>query len=78
MLAGQELLRLIENNPDGLTYLDPIKDFNMKYLDVVDKISQINQLEASINSCKCIECPQFTQHVRIERFLCIGPYIEFI
>eukprot|EP00112_Aurelia_sp_Birch-Aquarium-sp1_P007962 Seg187.3 transcript_id=Seg187.3/GoldUCD/mRNA.D3Y31 product="Helicase SKI2W" protein_id=Seg187.3/GoldUCD/D3Y31 len=60
--AGQELLRLVETNPDGLTYLDPIKDFNMKHLEVVEKIKRVNQLESSINSYKCIECPQFEKH----------------
>ena len=66
--AGQELLRLIEANPDGLTYLDPIKDFNMKHLEVVEKVKRVNQLESSINSYQCIECPQFEKHVGLKNF----------
>lgn len=63
-VAGQELRRLTESNSDSLAFLDPIKDFNMKHLDVVEKVKRINQLEISINSYQCIECPLFIQHVR--------------
>ena len=77
MLAGQELLRLTEDSPNGLTYLDPVKDFNMKYIDVVDKVEQINQLEASINSYGCIDCPQFTQHVCLICLLRMYHFFKF-
>ena len=63
MVAGQELLRLLESNPDGLAYLDPIKDFNMKHLEVVENVKRINHLECMIASYQCIDCPQFVQHV---------------
>jgi len=62
ILAAQELFRLLESNPDGVSCLDPIRDFNMKNIDVVENMSRLSKLEASINSYKCVDCPQFTQH----------------
>ena len=66
ILASQELFRLLESSPDGVSCLDPIRDFNMKNIDIVENINRINKLEVSINSYKCVDCPQFTQHVSIK------------
>ena len=63
--AGQELLRMTDSNPGGITFMDAIKDFNMKYLDVVEKVKRLKQIEEIINSFQCIQCPQFLEHVSI-------------
>eukprot|EP00794_Sanderia_malayensis_P015879 gene15879-17479_t len=65
--AGQELLRLVESDPNGLPLLDPIKDFNLKNLEFVEKIKKKNQLENSINGYNCIDCPQFVKHFSLVR-----------
>ena len=62
-MAGQELLRLVESDPNGLPCLDPVKDFNLKNLDFVENVQKISRLEGSINNRQCLDCPQFLQHV---------------
>ena len=73
--AGQELLRLVESNADGLTYLDPIKEFNIRDIFVAEKAKKVNQIEAAINAYKCIDCPQFPQHVSIKILIFENEYL---
>ncbi len=62
-MAGQELLRLVESDPNGLPCMDPIKDFNLKNLEFAEKFKKKNQLENSLDNYQCLDCPQFIHHV---------------
>lgn len=60
--AEQELLRLSEANPEGLNKMDPVKDFNIRDIDMVTTVARKQSLEESITSFKCLDCPKFTGH----------------
>ncbi|XP_074623537.1 superkiller complex protein 2-like [Acropora palmata] len=60
--AEQELLRLSEANPEGLDKMDPVKDFNIRDIDMVTTVARKQSLEESITSFKCLDCPKFTGH----------------
>lgn len=63
MSAEQELLRLSEANPEGLGTMDPIKDFNIRDIDMVTTIARKQSLEEQIIYYKCLKCPTFAEHV---------------
>lgn len=63
VLAQQELLRLVESNPEGLETMDPIKDFNIRDMDTVDLISRKSYLGDVINKYVCTGCPKLQEHV---------------
>lgn len=63
MSAEQELLRLSEANPEGLGTMDPIKDFNIRDIDMVTTIARKQSVEEQIINYKCLNCPTFTEHV---------------
>jgi len=63
VLAQQELLRLVESNPDGLETMDPIKDFNIRDIDTVDLISRKSYLDDVIDKYVCTGCPKLQEHV---------------
>ena len=62
--AEQELLRLSEANPEGLGTMDPVKDFNIRDLDMVTTIARKQRLEERMANYVCLNCPKFTEHVR--------------
>lgn len=62
--AEQELLRLSEANPEGLGTMDPVKDFNIRDLDMVTTIVRKQSLEERMANYACLNCPKFTEHVR--------------
>ena len=64
-MAGQELLRLVESNPDGLPTLDPVKDLNFRDFDLVEQFIRITYLEEAMTNYQCRNCPQFLKHVRM-------------
>jgi hypothetical protein len=63
-MVQQELLRLIEANPEGLEVMDPIKDFNVRGLDLVDILTRKCFLEELMDTFVCISCPKLKDHVR--------------
>lgn len=60
--AEQELLRLSEANPEGLSTMDPIKDFNIRDIDMVTTIARKQSLEEQLANFACLNCPKFTEH----------------
>nr|XP_039270547.1 helicase SKI2W-like [Styela clava] len=59
-VATQELLRLIENNPNGLSSLDPRRDFDIKRLELVEDLSRIEYLENMIQTgFSCVDSGRF-------------------
>lgn len=62
--AEQELLRLSETNPEGLSTMDPIKDFNIRDLDMVTTIARKQSLEEQVANYSCLNCPKFTEHFK--------------
>ncbi|XP_078343350.1 superkiller complex protein 2-like [Oculina patagonica] len=62
--AEQELLRLSEANPEGLGTMDPVKDFNIRDLDMVTTIARKQSLEERMASYACLNCPKFTEHFK--------------
>ena len=67
MMAEQELLRLSEANPEGLSAMDPVKDFNIRDLDMVTTIARKQSLEERMASYACLQCPKFEEHVSFWR-----------
>ncbi|XP_041481057.1 helicase SKI2W-like [Lytechinus variegatus] len=62
VLATQELLRLIETNPDGLDTLDPVRDLNIRDIDLVDKFTTRDLVEKTVDKFNCTLCFNFQQH----------------
>ncbi|EDO38196.1 predicted protein [Nematostella vectensis] len=60
--AEQELLRLTEANPEGIETMDPVKDFNIRDLDMVDAITRQRSLQEIMRTFTCINCPNFYEH----------------
>ena len=61
--AEQELLRLSEANPEGLGTMDPVKDFNIRDIDMVTTIARKQSLEEQMMNYTCLNCPKFAEHV---------------
>ncbi|XP_071485976.1 superkiller complex protein 2-like [Diadema antillarum] len=61
-LATQELLRLTEANPDGIPTLDPVRDLSIRDLELVDKFTERNHVEKTLDTFNCIRCFNFQQH----------------
>lgn len=60
--AEQELLRLSEANPEGLGTMDPVKDFNIRDIDMVTTIARKQSLEEQMMNYTCLNCPKFAEH----------------
>uniref|UniRef100_A0A4W4F3Q7 SKI2 homolog, superkiller viralicidic activity 2-like n=1 Tax=Electrophorus electricus TaxID=8005 RepID=A0A4W4F3Q7_ELEEL len=59
--ATQELLRLAEANPDGVTTLDPVNDLHLKGVDVVEAVMRQRVLQDSLKDFHCTHSPTFTE-----------------
>ena len=62
-IATQELLRLVETNPDGLEAIDPVKDLNMRDIDFIEKFRRSQFLEQSLQTFQCVHSPHFVEAV---------------
>ncbi|XP_062514975.1 superkiller complex protein 2-like [Corticium candelabrum] len=60
-IATQELLRLVETNPDGLEAIDPVKDLNMRDIDFIEKFRRSQFLEQSLQTFQCVHSPHFVE-----------------
>lgn len=65
-LATQELLRLVEANPNGLPAVDPVKDLHIQDLDLVENFRRMKFLEESLPLYKCIHDPSFGENVSLQ------------
>uniref|UniRef100_A0AAZ3Q8J9 SKI2 homolog, superkiller viralicidic activity 2-like n=1 Tax=Oncorhynchus tshawytscha TaxID=74940 RepID=A0AAZ3Q8J9_ONCTS len=61
--ATQELLRLAEANPGGMMTLDPVNDFQLKSVDVVEGTMRLRVLQDSLKDFSCIHSPTFSEQV---------------
>uniref|UniRef100_A0A674BHS4 SKI2 subunit of superkiller complex n=1 Tax=Salmo trutta TaxID=8032 RepID=A0A674BHS4_SALTR len=61
--ATQELLRLVEANPGGVMTLDPVNDFQLKSVDVVEGTMRLRVLQDSLKDFSCIHSPTFSEQV---------------
>ena len=43
--------------------MDPVKDFNIRDIDMVTTIARKQSLEDQMANYKCLDCPKFTEHV---------------
>ncbi|XP_078687037.1 superkiller complex protein 2-like [Branchiostoma floridae x Branchiostoma belcheri] len=61
-VATQELLRLTETHPGGLTPLDPVKDLGVRDVDSVEQLRRKQFLLESLEKFSCIHCTKFREH----------------
>ncbi|XP_039624679.1 helicase SKI2W [Polypterus senegalus] len=57
----QELLRLTESNPNGIPALDPVNDFQIKDLEVVESSMRLRHLEEVLGTFNCVHSPKFSE-----------------
>ena len=65
MTAVQELCRIVESNPNNIQALDPVKDFKLRDLDLVDKFTKLNQFKERFLGFMCVHDPLFEENVCI-------------
>ncbi|KAI5087367.1 helicase SKI2W isoform X1 [Silurus meridionalis] len=59
--ATQELLRLAEASPSGISTLDPVNDLHLKSVDVVEAVMRQRVLQDSLKDFHCTHSPTFTE-----------------
>ncbi|CAB1351333.1 unnamed protein product [Coregonus sp. 'balchen'] len=75
--ATQELLRLAEANPGGLVTLDPVNDFQLKSVDVVEGTIRLRVLQDSLKDFNCIHSPTFSeQFLRVQERLSVQEELD--
>ena len=62
-VATQELLRVVEGNPDGLPTLDPVRDLHLRDMDMVEDFRRLDMLRDLLPSFQCINDPSFRENV---------------
>uniref|UniRef100_A0A3B4B4K5 Uncharacterized protein n=1 Tax=Periophthalmus magnuspinnatus TaxID=409849 RepID=A0A3B4B4K5_9GOBI len=62
--ATQELLRLAEANPGGVTSLDPVNDLQLKSVEVVEGSMRLRLLQDALRDFNCIHSPTFFSRVK--------------
>ena len=48
---------------DSLCEVDPIKEFNIRDIDLRDNHTYLRQIEATLGRYECIQCSTFSKHV---------------
>lgn len=61
-IATQELLRLTEANPRGLSGLDPLKDLHLRDVELVEKFRALELMKEKFSTFNCVNCPRFNEH----------------
>ena len=64
-VAAQELLRLSEQNPEGLSGLDPVKDLHLRDIDLVEQFRSLQFMQQEFTKFQCVHCPKFDEHVSL-------------
>lgn len=62
-VATQELVRLAEENPQGLNGLDPVKDLHIREIDLVEQFRSLKFMQDNFADFQCVNCPKFEEHV---------------
>ena len=70
--ATQQLLRLVENHPNGLEEMDPVQDLHIRDFELREKFDQQRLLRAQLSSLACLDCPEFEYHVGVAWEVCIS------
>uniref|UniRef100_A0A8C7U5R5 SKI2 subunit of superkiller complex n=1 Tax=Oncorhynchus mykiss TaxID=8022 RepID=A0A8C7U5R5_ONCMY len=75
--ATQELLRLAEANPGGVMTLDPVNDFQLKSVDVVEGTMRLRVLQDSLKDFSCIHSPTFSeQFLRVQERMSVQEELD--
>lgn len=75
--ATQELLRLAEANPNGITTLDPVNDLHLKGVDVVEGVIRQRVLQDCLKDFHCIHSPTFTeQFARVQERMSVQEELD--
>ncbi|XP_051727638.1 helicase SKI2W [Ctenopharyngodon idella] len=75
--ATQELLRLAEANPTGITTLDPVNDLHLKGVDVVEGVMRQRVLQDCLKDFHCIHSPTFTeQFARVQERMSVQEELD--
>ncbi|KAK7095479.1 superkiller complex protein 2-like [Littorina saxatilis] len=61
-MVTQELLRLSEQNPEGLSGLDPTKDLHLRDIDLVEQFRSLQFMQEEFGQFQCVNCPKFDEH----------------
>lgn len=61
-VATQELLRLSEESPQGLSGLDPVKDLHLRDIELVEKFRSLQFMKEEFSQFQCVHCPKFDEH----------------
>ncbi|KAL8606412.1 hypothetical protein ACOMHN_060317 [Nucella lapillus] len=61
-VATQELLRLSEKNPQGLSGLDPVKDLHLRDIELVEQFRSLKFMEEDLGQFQCVHCAKFEEH----------------
>ncbi|CAK8673080.1 unnamed protein product [Clavelina lepadiformis] len=70
-IACQQLLRLVDSNPEGLSSVDVISEMGVNQVQMFEDVTRMKSLESSIDSCfQCVERPSFkSQILEVESYL---------
>ena len=63
--ATQELLRIVEGNPQGIPSLDPINDLHIREVEMVEDFRRLKFLEEGFPKFRCIQEPNFEANVSV-------------
>lgn len=75
--ATQEILRLAEANPNGITTLDPVNDLHLKGVDVVEGVMRQRVLQDCLKDFHCIHSPTFTeQFARVQERMSVQEELD--
>ncbi|KAK7124809.1 hypothetical protein R3I94_019012 [Phoxinus phoxinus] len=75
--ATQELLRLAEANPRGITTFDPVNDLHLKGVDVVEGVMRQRVLQDCLKDFHCIHSPTFTeQFARVQERMSVQEELD--
>ncbi|TRZ01357.1 hypothetical protein DNTS_033246, partial [Danionella cerebrum] len=75
--STQELLRLAEANPGGITTLDPVNDLHLKAIDVVEAVMRQRVLQESLKDFHCIHSPTFPeQFARVQERMSVQEELD--
>ncbi|XP_016426876.1 helicase SKI2W-like [Sinocyclocheilus rhinocerous] len=75
--ATQELLRLAEASPNGITTLDPVNDLHLKGVDVVEGVMRHRVLQGCLKDFHCIHSPTFTeQFARVQERMSVQEELD--
>nr|KAG5700480.1 hypothetical protein BaRGS_013967 [Batillaria attramentaria] len=61
-VATQELLRLSEENTQGLNGLDPVKDLHLRDIELVEQFRSLDFMWEEFDHFQCVHCPKFDEH----------------